>query len=112
MKSFDKKYLAALTIPHHLISIIRQIGEYKGKQELYKKQAPEMLRVSAGLGSKTDIVLNTIDSFIGDFGISDLEKACPTVSRDMLRHILFKLRDQDKIQPIGKWRSARWLEIV
>src|SRR3990172_935253 len=43
MKSFDKKYLAALTIPHHLITIIRQIGEYKGKQELYKKQAPEML---------------------------------------------------------------------
>ena len=43
MKSLDKKYLEALTIPHHLITIIRQIGEYKGKQELYKKQAPEML---------------------------------------------------------------------
>ena len=43
MKSFEKKYLEAFTIPHHLITIIRQIGEYKGKQELYKKQAPEML---------------------------------------------------------------------
>ena len=31
MKSFDKKYLAALTIPHHLITIIRQIGESAGR---------------------------------------------------------------------------------
>ncbi|OGW55801.1 MAG: hypothetical protein A2Y81_03310 [Nitrospirae bacterium RBG_13_43_8] len=43
MKSFEKKYIESITIPHHLITIIRQIGEYKGKQELYKKQAPEML---------------------------------------------------------------------
>lgn len=43
MHSFNDRYLAELQIPHHLISIIRQIGEYKGKQDLYKKQAPEML---------------------------------------------------------------------
>lgn len=43
MKSFEKKYLSKLSIPHHVITIIRQLGEYKGKQDLYKKQAPEML---------------------------------------------------------------------
>src|SRR4030042_3367491 len=43
MKSFEKKYLETFSIPHRLITIIRQIGEYKGKQDLYKKQAPEML---------------------------------------------------------------------
>jgi Fic family protein len=43
LKSFSTNYLASLAIPHHLVSIIRQIGEYKGKQDLYKKQAPEML---------------------------------------------------------------------
>ncbi|MFZ4860352.1 MAG: hypothetical protein ACOYL3_28675 [Desulfuromonadaceae bacterium] len=43
MKSFDSKYIQKLVIPHRLITIIRQIGEYKGKQELYQQQAPEML---------------------------------------------------------------------
>jgi len=43
MKSFDKPYLEHLVIPHRLIATIRQIGEHKGRQELYKQQAPEML---------------------------------------------------------------------
>jgi Fic family protein len=43
MHSFEQQYLKKLQIPHHLIGIIRQIGEYKGKQELYQQQAPEML---------------------------------------------------------------------
>lgn len=43
MKSFDKLYLECLATPYRLITIIRQIGEYKGRQELYKQQATEML---------------------------------------------------------------------
>ena len=43
MKSFEKKHPSKLSIPHHAITIICQLGEYKGKQDLYKKQAPEML---------------------------------------------------------------------
>jgi len=78
----------------------------------YKEFETRFKSVSSGRGSKTDIVLNAIDSFIGDFGISDLEKVCPTVSRDMLRHILFRLRNQGKIQAVGKGRSARWRKMV
>jgi Fic family protein len=43
MNSFNKKYLDSLRVPHHVIGIIRQIGEYRGRQVLYQKQAPEML---------------------------------------------------------------------
>lgn len=43
MKSFNKKYIDSLIIPHHIISMIRQIGEFKGKQDLYKQQKPEVL---------------------------------------------------------------------
>jgi hypothetical protein len=45
MKSFDRQYLERLAIPHRLIATIRQIGEYKGRQELYKQQAPEMQKL-------------------------------------------------------------------
>src|SRR3990172_2491369 len=43
MKSFDDAYFSKIIIPHRLITTIRQIGEYKGRQDLYKQQAPEML---------------------------------------------------------------------
>lgn len=43
MHSFDEQFLANLQIPHHLVSSIRQIGEYKGKQDLHKQQMPQVL---------------------------------------------------------------------
>jgi len=68
--------------------------------------------ISSGLGSKTDMILGAIDSFFKEFRISDLEIACPTVSRDMIRHVLFRLRDEGKIMPISKGRGAKWQKLV
>ena len=77
----------------------------------YQEFENRFARVSTGHGSKTDIVLSAIDSFIGDFTISEMEKACPTVSRDMIRHVLFKQRDEGKLQPVGKGRYAKWRKL-
>jgi Fic family protein len=74
----------------------------------YREFENRLGRISSGHGSKTDMVLNAIDGFIGEFSISDLEKTCPTVSRDMVRHVLFGLRREGKIEPTGKGRFARW----
>ncbi|HJU03760.1 MAG TPA: Fic family protein [Nitrospiraceae bacterium] len=43
MSSFTQTYLHKLVIPQRIITTIRKLGEHKGRQELYKKQAPEML---------------------------------------------------------------------
>ncbi len=67
--------------------------------------------VSKGRGSKTDIVMNAIDSIVGDFSVSDLEKACPDVSVDMIRHVLKKLKKDDRISSLGKGRFARWRKV-
>jgi Fic family protein len=77
----------------------------------YREFEGRLGRISSGHGSKTDMVLNAIDSFIGDFSISDIEKASPTVSRDMVRYILFKLRKAGKVEPTGKGRFAKWRKI-
>lgn len=77
----------------------------------YREFESRLGRISSGHGSKTDMVLNAIDGFIGDFSISDIEKASPTVSRDMVRYILFKLRKEGKIEPTGKGRFAKWRKI-
>ena len=69
-------------------------------------------RITSGHGSKTDMILNTIDGFMTDFSISEVERACPTVSRDMIRHILFRLRDEGKIRSTGRGRNARWRKMI
>jgi Fic family protein len=65
-------------------------------------------RISKGRGSKTDTIRNAIDGFIADFSITDLERACPMVSRDMIRHVLGDLRKSKIIVPIGRGRGAKW----
>lgn len=43
MHSLTTEYLERQAIPPALLTTIRQIGEYKGKQALYRQQAPQIL---------------------------------------------------------------------
>ena len=43
MKSLNRKYLHEQPITHNLFQTIRRIAEYKGKQDLYKEQSPQIL---------------------------------------------------------------------
>lgn len=65
----------------------------------------------SGRGSKTQMVLNAIDSFIGDFSIAMIEKSCPLVGKDMIRHVLKRLKQNGIIINIGKGRYARWRKV-
>jgi Fic family protein len=65
-------------------------------------------RISTGRGSKTDTVHNAITALIGDFSLTDLEKACPLVSRDMIRRVLADLRKTGHVECLGRGPSARW----
>ncbi|MFD2214994.1 Fic family protein [Metabacillus endolithicus] len=43
MRIYDYSLLKKLMLPMETVSLISKINEYKGKQELYKKQAPQIL---------------------------------------------------------------------
>ncbi len=43
MQSFEQTFFNQQPITQKLLQTIRLIGEYKGKQELYKQQAPQVL---------------------------------------------------------------------
>ena len=43
MKSFDAALLEKQRIPQSLLRTIRLLGEYKGKEEVYKQQSPQVL---------------------------------------------------------------------
>lgn len=63
----------------------------------------------SGRGSKTDLVEQAVSRRISAFAISDIEKECPGVSRDWIRIVLRRLRDEQRIVRHGKGRGAKWV---
>jgi Fic family protein len=63
-------------------------------------------------GEKTALVLDAIRRQAGEFSIGDLQKECPGVSLDMIRHLLDQQRKAKKIKCLGTGRSARWRKIA
>jgi len=43
MKSLNSEFILKQPITHRLLQTIRRIGEYKGNQDLYKEQSPQVL---------------------------------------------------------------------
>jgi Fic family protein len=64
--------------------------------------------VTTARGAKTAMVVNAIEHGPPEFTISDIERACPMVGRDLIRRVLNGLRTEGKLEGIGKGRSARW----
>lgn len=60
-------------------------------------------------GSKAQHIRMTVESMVGPFAISDIERACPSVSRDTIRLVLRQLRDEEVIISQGKGRNAKWI---
>jgi len=43
MKSFEKKFIQSIQIDNELLKIVREIGEYRGQEDLFKQQSPQTL---------------------------------------------------------------------
>ncbi|MDH3217501.1 MAG: Fic family protein [Candidatus Krumholzibacteria bacterium] len=59
--------------------------------------------------SKTEQIRMAVDRRVGPFAISDIERECPHISRDMIKLVLRDLRDQGVIVGQGKGRGAKWI---
>lgn len=62
-----------------------------------------------GRGAKTSMVEEAVARRLGAFSISDIEKECPGVSRDWIRIVLRRLRDERRIVRRGSGRGAKWV---
>lgn len=61
-------------------------------------------------GTKTELVETAINSASGEFTLSDLERSCPGVSREMIRKILRRLQESGEIECKGRGPGARWVK--
>lgn len=74
----------------------------------YREFAERVGEVKAPRGAKTDLVLASIDKFAGEFTVSQLEQACPGVSKDMIRRVLRVQQSANLIECQGRGPAARW----
>jgi len=65
----------------------------------------------AARGAKTENIIQVVNKQTGEFSISDIERLCPAVSRDMIRIVLRQLQKEKKIVCLGKGQSARWKQM-
>jgi Fic family protein len=77
----------------------------------YKEFEERVGTIERGRGAKGDRVRAEILKRHLPFSISELEDACPGISRDTVRVVLRAMKAEGLIAPDGKGRSARWQKI-
>lgn len=77
----------------------------------YREFEQRASSVKSPRGAKTEIIIQMVNNQLGEFTISDIERLCPGVSRDMIRLIFRKLQKEKKIDCLGKGQSAKWKRI-
>lgn len=65
-------------------------------------------QVKTPRGAKTALVQAAIEAFPGDFTLAELERACPGVSRDMIRRVLRDLQRAGHVLCLGRGPGAPW----
>ncbi len=68
--------------------------------------------ITSGRGAKTVHIRRVVERRVGPFAISDIESECPGISRDMIRVVLRKLRDEGALQLQGHGRGAKWRKTI
>jgi hypothetical protein len=74
----------------------------------YKELEERADQTKSPRGAKTELVETAIAAFAGEFTVAEIEKKCPGVSHDMIRHVLMDLKKQNKIKCLGRGPGARW----
>ena len=65
-------------------------------------------QIQSPRGAKTAFIESAISECEKEFTVSDLEKACSGVSRDLIRLVLRDLQKSKKVECLGRGPGARW----
>jgi Fic family protein len=76
--------------------------------DAYKEFERRVGDMASPRGEKQDLVLNAVDRGPETFNVADLQRTCPGVSVDMIRHVLKQLRQQGLVKCLGRGRNATW----
>ena len=80
-------------------------------KDAYREFEARVGQTAEPRGAKAELVRAAVAGFSGPFRVVDLERACPGVSRDLIRLILRKLRSEGSLRSMGRGLAARWERI-
>jgi Fic family protein len=78
----------------------------------YREFEERVGTIARGRGAKGERVRAEILKRRLPFSISEIEEACPGVSRDMVRLVLRAMKAEGLISPTGKGRGAKWKSAI
>ena len=61
--------------------------------------------------NKSDYVENTINKLGDVFSKEEIRREHPTISESTINRTLKRMRDEKRIRPLGKGRSAKWMKL-
>jgi Fic family protein len=64
--------------------------------------------VASPRGEKSALVKEAIARATGKFTVGNLQRQCPGVSIDTVRHVLKQLKDSGQVECLGRGRTALW----
>lgn len=74
----------------------------------YREFEERVGQIKSPRGAKTALVEAAVEAFPGEFTLADIERACPGVSRDMIRRVLRHLRRAGRVGCLGRGPGAPW----
>ena len=77
-------------------------------KEAYKEFEERVGQIKSPRGAKTELIESAVRSYDREFTVSDLERACPGTSRDMIRRVLRDLQKAGKVECLGRGPGAPW----
>jgi hypothetical protein len=80
-------------------------------KEAYREFEMRVGETATRRGEKRETVNAAVDRTTEPFTIADLQRECPGVSVDMLRHVLKTLKSESRVECLGRGRNARWRRI-
>ncbi len=89
----------------HRFMIERLLESYQSLHELLRNYTYDQQT------NKSDYVENTINKLDEVFTKEQIREAHPTISDSTINRTLKRLRDEKKIRPLGKGRSAKWMKL-
>ncbi len=77
----------------------------------YREFEERAARERPAKGSKTDLIEYALQNVASPFGIADVERLCPNVSRAMVRRVMNRWREEGRLELLGRGRDARWQRV-
>ncbi|HEX4966834.1 MAG TPA: Fic family protein [Thermoanaerobaculia bacterium] len=77
-------------------------------KEAYRELEDRLGQVKMPRGEKSEHVIDAIRRTSGEFSTADLQRECPGISIDLIRHVLKRLRQAGEVECLGRGQTARW----